>query len=224
MLMRLDLEGRRIGSVALMTNGTNQYTSEHAQRMLLLNEPFAIALSNALQYEEVLKLKDMLADDNRYLHRRLWEQSGAEIIGADFGLKGVVNMAMQVAPLDSPVLMLGETGSGKEVIAHAIHYASPRKDGLLIKVNCSAIPESLLDSELFGHEKGAFTGAIALKRGRFERAHQGTIFLDEIGDLPTQAQVRLLHVLQNRQIERVGGNRIHSGGCPHHLSLSLIHI
>jgi hydrogenase-4 transcriptional activator len=116
-----------------------------------------------------------------------------------------MRMVRQVAPLDSPVLLLGETGTGKEVIANAIHYSSPRKDGPFIKVNCGAIPESLLDSELFGHEKGAFTGATSQKRGRFERADKGTIFLDEIGELPAQAQVRLLRVLQTKEIERVGG-------------------
>ena len=116
-----------------------------------------------------------------------------------------MEMVQQVAPLDSPVLLLGETGTGKEVIANAIHYSSPRKDGPFIKVNCGAIPETLLDSELFGHEKGAFTGAISQRRGRFERADKGTIFLDEIGELPPQAQVRLLHVLQKKEIERVGG-------------------
>jgi transcriptional regulator with GAF, ATPase, and Fis domain len=102
-------------------------------------------------------------------------------------------------------LLLGETGVGKDVIANAIHYSSPRKDGPLVKVNCGAIPETLLDSELFGHEKGAFTGAISQKRGRFERANHGTIFLDEIGELPPQAQVRMLRVLQDKEIERVGG-------------------
>ena len=133
------------------------------------------------------------------------QSTGEEIIGSDFGLKSVMEMVQQVAPLDSPVLLLGETGTGKEVIANAIHYSSPRKDGPFIKVNCGAIPETLLDSELFGHEKGAFTGAISQRRGRFERADKGTIFLDEIGELPPQAQVRLLHVLQRKEIERVGG-------------------
>ena len=147
----------------------------------------------------------MLADDNRYLFEELRSASGDEIIGSDFGLKAVMRMVRQVAPLDSPVLLLGETGTGKEVIANAIHYSSPRKDGPFIKVNCGAIPETLLDSELFGHEKGAFTGAISQKRGRFERANKGTIFLDEIGELPAQAQVRLLRVLQAKEIERVGG-------------------
>jgi DNA-binding NtrC family response regulator len=158
-----------------------------------------------LRHQEVSRLKDMLADDNRYLYNELRSVSGAEIIGSDFGLKPVMEMVRQVAPLDSPVLLLGETGTGKEIIANAIHYSSPRKDGPFIKVNCGAIPESLLDSELFGHEKGAFTGAMSQKRGRFERANKGTIFLDEIGELPAQAQVRLLRVLQTKEIERVGG-------------------
>jgi len=116
-------------------------------------------------------------------------------------------MVHQVAPLDSHVLLLGETGVGKEVIANTVHYASPRRNGPLIKVNCGAIPEMLLDRELFGHEKGAFTGAVARKRGRFERADTGTIFLDEIGELPLSAQVRLLRVVQTREIERVGGSQ-----------------
>jgi transcriptional regulator with GAF, ATPase, and Fis domain len=147
----------------------------------------------------------MLADDNRYLYNEMRSASGDEIIGTDFGLKTVMKMVGQVAPLDSPVLLLGETGTGKEVIANAIHYSSPRRDGPFIKVNCGAIPDTLLDSELFGHEKGAFTGAISQKRGRFERADKGTIFLDEIGEFPAQAQVRLLRVLQTKEIERVGG-------------------
>jgi transcriptional regulator with GAF, ATPase, and Fis domain len=158
-----------------------------------------------LRHQEVSRLKDMLADDNRYLYEELRSAAGDEIIGSDFGLKAVMRMVQQVAPLDSPVLLLGETGTGKEVIANAIHYSSRRKDGPFIKVNCGAIPETLLDSELFGHEKGAFTGAISQKRGRFERANKGTIFLDEIGELAAQAQVRLLHVLQKKEIERVGG-------------------
>jgi len=112
-----------------------------------------------------------------------------------------------VAPLNNSVLLSGETGTGKEVIANAIHAGSPRRDKPFIKVNCGAIPESLIDSELFGHEKGAFTGAVTEKRGRFERADGGTIFLDEIGELPLSAQVRLLRVLQEREIERVGGSR-----------------
>jgi transcriptional regulator with GAF, ATPase, and Fis domain len=148
----------------------------------------------------------MLVDDNLYLHQELRRLSGDEIIGGDFGLKRVMELVRQVAPLNSPVLLLGETGAGKDLIANAIHYLSPRRDGPFIMVNCGAIPETLIDSELFGHERGAFTGAITQKRGRFERANHGTIFLDEIGELPSQAQVRMLRVLHSKEIERVGGS------------------
>ena len=202
----LQLEGNLIGTLALYADGPNQYTGEHARLLQLLHGPISIAMSKALEHLEIIRLKDMLADDNRYLFNELRSVSGDEIIGSDFGLKAVMEMVRQVAPLDSPVLLLGETGAGKEVIANAIHYSSPRKGGPFIKVNCGAIPETLLDSELFGHEKGAFTGAVAQKRGRFERAHKGTIFLDEIGELPLQAQVKLLYVLQKKEIERVGGS------------------
>jgi transcriptional regulator with GAF, ATPase, and Fis domain len=198
-------KGNQIGSLVLFAEGLNQYTVEHARLLKLLHGPFAIAISNALTHQEVIRLKDMLADDNRYLFEELRSVSGDEIIGSDFGLKAVMQMVQQVAPLGSPVLLLGETGAGKEVIANAIHYSSPRKDGPFIKVNCGAIPETLLDSELFGHEKGAFTGAVSQRRGRFERADKGTIFLDEVGELPAQAQVRLLRVIQTKEIERVGG-------------------
>ncbi|MCP3952608.1 MAG: AAA family ATPase, partial [Desulfobacterales bacterium] len=170
-------------------------------------EPFSVAMSNALKHREVLHFKELLADDNRFLQHQLLSLSGDQIIGADFGLKSVMEKVRQVAAHDSPVLLLGETGTGKDVLANAIHYSSARRDAPFIAVNCGAIPENLVDSELFGHEKGAFTGALAQKRGRFERADNGTIFLDEIGDLPPQAQVRMLRVLQNHEIERLGGTR-----------------
>jgi len=206
LVMRPKLEGRLLGGVVVVNNRGEKYSPEHIRLLGLLNEPFAIAISNYLRYREMLRLKDLLADDNRYLHEELREQVGDEIVGANFGLKAVMDLVRQVAPLPSPVLLLGETGVGKEVIANAIHKWSPRNEGPFIKVNCGAIPESLVDSELFGHEKGAFTGAISQKRGRFERAHRGTIFLDEIGDLPAGAQMRLLRVLQEKEIERVGGS------------------
>jgi transcriptional regulator with GAF, ATPase, and Fis domain len=205
LVMRLVIEGQRLGSLTLTAEGWDRYSEEHARLFTLLNEPFAIALSNALTYQEVLKLKEMLADDNRYLHQELLHMSGDEIIGSDFGLKDTMDMVRSVGPLESPVLLLGETGVGKGVIAGAIHYLSPRRKGPFITVNSGAIPETLIDSELFGHEKGAFTGAIEQKRGRFERADQGTIFLDEIGELPPHAQIRMLRVLQEKEIERVGG-------------------
>ena len=203
----LAVEGERLGSLGLAARGKGRFTETHAHLISLLREPFSIAMSNALRYEEVVKLKDMMDAENRELSRELRHASGDEIVGAEYGLRYVMEMVRQVAPLASPVLLLGETGVGKEVIANAIHRSSPRRNAPFIKVNCGAIPENLLDSELFGHERGAFTGAVSQKRGRFERADKGSIFLDEIGELPPQAQVRLLRVLQYKEIERVGGTK-----------------
>ncbi|MBU1172795.1 MAG: sigma 54-interacting transcriptional regulator [Proteobacteria bacterium] len=204
---RLEVEGQHIGMVTLMAKGNNRYSQTHLDMLNLLQGPFAIAMSNGLRHTELLRLKEILADDNRFLNRQLHHKAGDEIIGEHLGLKDVMGMVRQVAPLSSQVLLLGETGVGKEIIANAIHYSSERADGPFIKVNCGAIPESLIDSELFGHEKGAYTGAIDTKRGRFERADKGTIFLDEIGELPPQAQVRLLRVIQSKEFERVGGTK-----------------
>jgi transcriptional regulator with GAF, ATPase, and Fis domain len=206
--MPLRIEGELIGFLILRARGEGKYTSEHVELLATVAEPFAIALANALAHEEVVKYRDILIDDNRFLNREILSLVGDEIVGGNSGLRNVMEMVQQVAPLSNTVLLMGETGTGKEVIANAIHFASPRKDGPFIKVNCGAIPETLIDSELFGHEKGAFTGAVSESRGRFERANGGTLFLDEIGDLPPQAQVRLLRVLQNREIERVGGEKI----------------
>jgi transcriptional regulator with GAF, ATPase, and Fis domain len=203
--IRLIVEGHWIGSVALWAEGWDKFNDEHMRLMKQLKQPFFIALSNSRRYTELLELKDLLADDNRYLQEELQKITGSEIIGADFGLKDVMEKVRSVATLSSPVLLQGETGVGKEIIASAIHNASLRREGPFIKVNCGAIPGTLIDSELFGHEKGAFTGAIDRKRGRFERANGGTIFLDEIGELSPEAQVRLLRVLQEKEIERVGG-------------------
>jgi len=203
--MYVALEGKHLGVLAVINDEGKQYSPQAANLLGLLNEPFAIALANYLKHRELWENKDMLADHNEYLQEEIRSLFGEEIIGADFGLKGVMDLVRQVAPLSSPVLLMGETGAGKEVIANAIHKSSQRRDGPFIKVNCGAIPDTLIDSELFGHEKGAFTGALSKKRGRFERAHNGTIFLDEIGELPPAAQVRLLRVLQEKEIERVGG-------------------
>jgi len=205
LIMPLFIQERWIGNVVLECQGKDRYSDQNAQLLNLLNEPFAVAMSNALKHQEVVRLKDMLLDDNRYLHRELHKKSGDSIIGEHFGLSGVIDMAQQVASHNSPVLLLGETGVGKDIIANAIHNLSDRRAGPFIPVNCGAIPETLIDSELFGHEKGSFTGALTQKRGRFERADKGSIFLDEIGELPPQAQVRLLRVLQNKEIERIGG-------------------
>ena len=193
--------------VLILNSIRKVFTEEHAQIISDLKDPFCIAMSNALKHRELRALKDLLADDNRFLQSELHRKSGEDIIGDNFGLRDVMQQVRQVAPLDSPVLLTGETGVGKDVIANAIHYSSARSKEAIICVNCGAIPESLIDSELFGHEKGAYTGAITQKKGRFERANKGTIFLDEIGELPLEAQVRLLRVLQTKQIERVGGTQ-----------------
>jgi transcriptional regulator with GAF, ATPase, and Fis domain len=201
----LILDGQAIGALGIMAQGEGKFNDADGQIVSLLREPFTIAMSNALRYQEVLKLKEMVEVENRQLRRETNRISVDEIVGANFGLKSIMEMVRQVAPVDTPVLLLGESGVGKEVIANTIHEMSPRRNFAFIKVNCGAIPGDLLDSELFGHEKGAFTGAIESKRGFFERADKGSIFLDEIGELSPQAQVRLLRAIQNGEIRRVGG-------------------
>ena len=203
----LCIEGKKLGVLILRAKGRGVYRKDHAVMIRFASDPFAIALSNALAHQELMHYRDVLLDDNRFLQRELSPGVPADIIGESSGLKNVMEMVHQVAPRNNTVLLLGETGVGKEVIANAIHYGSTRSNGPFIKVNCGAIPESLIDSELFGHEKGAFTGAFMEKRGRFERADGGTLFLDEIGELPPQAQIRLLRVLQSRELERVGGTK-----------------
>lgn len=202
---RLMIENKFVGSLIVRANGKGRYSENDAALWALINEPAAVALANSRRYLELMKLKELLADDSKYFQNELRRGFSEEIVGAEFGLKGVMEQILKVSPLSSPVLLIGETGTGKELVANAIHSFSPRHNGPLIKVNCGAIPDTLIDSELFGHEKGAFTGAVAQQRGRFERAHRGTIFLDEVSELPLNAQVRLLRVLQEKEIERVGG-------------------
>jgi hydrogenase-4 transcriptional activator len=198
-----DIEGNE-GKLMLVARGNDRYRQEHWDLLESLRVPFNIALSNALRYEQAVELRDRLEEDNRALRREL-RQDKDMIIGARHGLRQVMEMVERVAPTDSPVLLLGETGVGKEVIATAVHDMSPRRNRTLLRLNCGAIPENLVDSELFGHEKGSFTGAFNTKPGLFERANGSTIFLDEIGELPLAAQVKLLRVLQTMEFERVGG-------------------
>jgi transcriptional regulator with GAF, ATPase, and Fis domain len=205
--MRLSIAGQRIGVVDLFAAGRGRFRKEHAERLRLLREPISIAMANALQHRRLLLLKEQLLSDNRFFNRELIQKGVQQVVGSSGGLRQVMESVTQVAQRRNTVLLVGETGVGKEVIATAIHDASPRRNEPFIKVNCGAIPENLIDSELFGHEKGAFTGAYETKRGRFERADKGTIFLDEIGELPQWAQVRLLRVLQTQEIERVGGSK-----------------
>lgn len=207
LVARLVVEGEYIGALAARVEGENRYTDEHLHLWSLINEPVALAFANSKQFRDLSRLKDIIEDDKSYFETELRKSKGTKLIGADFGLREVMENIQRVARLQSPVLITGETGTGKELVASAIHDLSGRNSGPFVKVNCGAIPDALIDSELFGHEKGAFTGALYQKRGRFERAHRGTIFLDEVSELPPQAQVRLLRVVQEKEIERVGGTR-----------------
>lgn len=199
------LDGQVQGAVVVIAEGDDRFTATHARLLGLLKNPFAIALRNAVRYREIQFLQARLAEDNRALRRELGHTGTPELVGADAGLQAVLTAAEQVAVHDSPVLLQGETGTGKDLVARYIHARSPRADRPMVAVNCGALPDGLVDSELFGHEKGAFTGAVHAKPGRFERAQGGTIFLDEIGELSPEAQVRLLRVLQTGEFERVGG-------------------
>ena len=168
----------------------------------------AIALDNARAYREIAELTDKLKKEKLYLQDEIRSVLNfEEIVGESPALKHVLAQVNTVAPLDATVLILGETGTGKELIARAIHRMSSRKDGSFIKLNCAAIPTGLLESELFGHEKGAFTGAVSAKIGRLELADKGTLFLDEVGDIPLELQPKLLRVLQDQEFERLGGVR-----------------
>ncbi len=205
--LELEIKDEHVGRFGIVNYEKNPFTKEHARLLQLVKEPMALAMSNARRYRELKRLKDILDDDNRAMRQELERISGNQVIGADFGLRHVMELVRQAAPLNNPILLLGETGTGKEVIANAIHLSSSRRDQPMVRVQCGAIPDTLLDSELFGHEKGAFTGAFTSKRGRFERANGGTIFLDEIGELTQDAQVKLLRVLQEQEFERLGGNK-----------------
>lgn len=204
-VVRFILEKKYMGAFIMITKDESASQDAYLELLRFVNEPIAIALNNCRQYKNLMAFKDALSEERHYLQNELRGRYSLEVIGADFGLKDVMARVNQVAPLASPVLLYGETGTGKEIISQIIHSLSPKSDGPFIKLNCGAIPDTLIDSELFGHEKGSFTGAIYQKKGRFERAHRGTIFLDEISELPLNAQVRLLRVLQEKEFERVGG-------------------
>ncbi|MCG8564719.1 MAG: sigma-54-dependent Fis family transcriptional regulator [Desulfobacterales bacterium] len=206
-VMKLQMDTGLVGTLTLEARGRDRFLPEHARLLGLVCKPFAVAMSNALQHQKTRDLSRRLSEENVSLYKKLMHVPEADVVGAESGLRHVFSMVRNVAGVDSPVLLLGETGVGKDVVANAVHNLSPRTQAPLIKVNCGAIPPTLLDSELFGHEKGAFTGAHSQRRGFFERANTGTLFLDEIGELPPEAQVRLLRVLQHKEIERVGGSR-----------------
>ncbi len=182
----------------------NPPTQEQLDLLLSLRAPFLMTLSNSLRYREVEALKSVILRENLELRSQLDKRPDKEIIGAKSGLEPVIRQARLAGATDVPVLVLGETGAGKEVVAHAVHGFSRRAGAPFIAVNCGAIPTSLMDSELFGHSKGAFTGALRDHKGYFEQANGGTLFLDEIGELPHDVQARLLRVVQDKCITRVG--------------------
>ena len=207
LLAILQSSDETLGQLCLMGTRVNCFTPEHERKLGLLLTPFSLAMSNLLQHKRTLEFQKRLHEENVELHKGLQLMRDKRVIGDQGGLKKTMDMVYQLRGREIPTLILGETGTGKELIAEVIQKISPRNKAPFVKVNCGAIPESLLDSELFGHEKGAFTGATGSKAGRFEQADGGTLFLDEVGELTLQAQVRLLRVLQNNVVERVGGTR-----------------
>jgi formate hydrogenlyase transcriptional activator len=206
-LLPLVNRGRALGLLVVVRK-TESFTSQDVEILSQAAGQIAIAVENALAYREISDLKDKLAQEKLYLQEEIRSEMGFDqIVGGSATLKHVLELVDTVAPSDSTVLLLGETGTGKELIARAVHDHSRRKDRTFVKLNCAAIPTGLLESELFGHEKGAFTGAIAQKIGRLELANQGTLFLDEVGDIPVEIQPKLLRALQEREFERLGSNQ-----------------
>ncbi|HVZ72755.1 MAG TPA: sigma 54-interacting transcriptional regulator [Polyangia bacterium] len=194
-----------IGTITLGGTKPNQFDTDDEAFLADVANQVALAVSNMRAFEEIAELKGRLQAENQYLREELRrEQDGAAIVGESPALAALVAQIEQVAPTTSTVLITGETGTGKELVARAIHERSPRRDRPLVKVNCGAISAGLVESELFGHVKGAFTGALANREGRFKLAEGGTIFLDEIGEMPLDAQVKLLRVLQEGELEPVG--------------------
>ena len=199
---------RALGAVVIASKREGAFTEADAEMLNNIAKQLAIAVENALNYRQVEVLKNKLASEKLYLEEEIQTQYNfEEIIGQSAALKKILQQVATVAPTDSAVLLCGETGTGKELIARAIHNLSGRKERTLVKLNCAAIPTGLLESELFGHEKGAFTGAIAQRIGRFELANKGTLLLDEIGEIPLDLQPKLLRVLQEHEFERLGSSR-----------------
>jgi formate hydrogenlyase transcriptional activator len=204
-LIPLANRGRALGALVIGQTGDASTSPEDLGFLAQVSGQITIAVENALAYREISELKDKLAQEKLYLEEEIRsEMSFENIVGNSPALKHVLELVETVAPNDSTVLLLGETGTGKELIARAIHDRSRRTERTFVKLNCAAIPTGLLESELFGHEKGAFTGAITQKIGRLELADQGTLFLDEVGDIPTEIQPKLLRALQEREFERLG--------------------
>jgi formate hydrogenlyase transcriptional activator len=199
---------RAIGVLVLGRLRNDAFSQVDIDFLTQVANQIALAVENALAYREIRELKDQLSKEKLYLEDEIrTEMNFTQIIGSSASLRRVLKRVETVAPTDSTVLIYGETGTGKELVARAIHDLSPRRSKPFVKLNCAAIPTGLLESELFGHERGAFTGAIAQRIGRFEVADGGTIFLDEIGEIPLELQTKLLRVLQEREFERLGSSR-----------------
>jgi len=199
---------RVVGVLMLCRRSENNFAKDDVILLEQVACQVAIAVENTLEYERATTDRDKETKQRRYLEEEIRAELG-EIVGESPALKTALSMVSVVAPTDSGVLILGETGTGKELVARAIHKLGSRSEKAFVKLNCAAIPLGLLESELFGHEKGAFTGAIAQKTGRFELADKGTLFLDEVGDIPLELQAKLLRVLQEQEFERLGSNRTH---------------
>jgi formate hydrogenlyase transcriptional activator len=206
----LPLVGRGgvVGVLAAIKRSESAFSVDDLRFLEQVASQVAIAVENALDYEKAVKDRDKETKQRLYLEEEIRSEF-SQIIGESQALKTALSLVSVVAPTDSGVLILGETGTGKELVARAIHKLSSRSAKTFVKLNCAAIPLGLLESELFGHEKGAFTGAIAQKTGRFELANKGSLFLDEVGDIPLELQAKLLRVLQEQEFERLGSNRTH---------------
>jgi len=202
----LEIKGKIIGTLNVGSQVPGRYGQSDASLLAAIAEQVALAIENLLAYEEIASLKARLEEENLYLQEEVRAEAAfGDVVGESAGILGALANVRKVAHTDSTVLVTGETGTGKELIVRAIHALSRRKDKILVKVNCAALPAGVIESEMFGHEKGAFTGALSRKLGRFELANGGTLFLDEIGDLPLELQAKLLRVLQDGEFERVGG-------------------
>ncbi len=200
--------GNAIGTLAIASKLESAFGPHEVELLAQVATQVAMAVSNAVTLRQIAEMRDRLAQERQYLEEEInLENRFEDIVGESAGLRQVLKEIETVAPTNATVLIQGETGTGKELLARAIHRLSPRSDRTFIKLNCASIPAGLLESELFGHEKGAFTGAISRKVGRLELAHEGTLFLDEVGELPLELQPKLLRALQEREIERIGGTR-----------------
>jgi len=208
LILPLIARDRAIGAVLLASFTPDRYALEDVPFLESVAKQIALAVENMRAYEEIARLRALLEEENRYLQEEIkTEHNFEELTGQSPEMKRVFKLIETVAPTDATVLLVGETGTGKELVARALHNLSSRRHRTLVKVNCAALPAGLIESELFGHEKGAFTGALTRRAGRFELAHGGTLFLDEIGDLPLELQPKLLRVLQEGEFERVGGHQ-----------------